>query len=803
MATRSRKSSSDSEDAGDQAAGELGPPGGAKPATLFSAGGRCSAAIRRQGVRGERQHPGRTASGSDQRRRDAADAARRRPRPRRPRSWRRRVRFRPGDALDGVGPAAPAAGDPLDDLVVDLGALHRVVAGEVEVPELGGPTAPRDVEPGEVAAAAAAPAGPRVGQVGHHVVPRLQSRPLACGVWRQPIQPIPRGEPILSVAASSVFDMSTHVERRSRGPAARWESQRTFDELGRPLRDVTFCVVDLETTGGSAAGGSMITEIGAVKVRGGEVLGEFQTLVNPHQAIPPFIAVLTGITDSHGRGRADHRPGAPRLPRVRAGLRPGRAQRAVRRGLPQALRARPGSALAALRGARHRVPGPPSGHPRRDAELQAELARPGSSAPRRHPTTARSRDARATVDVLHGLIERLGNLGVQTLEELQTYTSRVTPAQRRKRHLAEHLPHAPGVYLFRDDRRSGPLRRHVEGPPDPGPHATSPPPRPAPGWVRWSTLAHRVDGIVCATPLEAHIRELRLIAEHKPKFNRRSRFPERVHWVKLTVEPWPRLSLVRRVIDDGADYLGPVLLPQGRRTRGRRAARDVPGAAVRRPPPRAPGAQRLRARGDGPVPLPLQPGASPQEDYAEMVDAAPREHRRVPRASVVGAAGAAHGRCWPASSGSRRPAGSATGSPRSSAAPPASQRLKALTRCPEIVAARKEDGRWAVHVVRHGRLAAAGVIPSGADAMRVGPELQASAETVLPGPGPLPASTAEETELLLRWLESDGVRLVHVDGEWTCPVGGATRHLALHDAVEASRRSLVAVRPVSAATVGR
>ena len=42
----------------------------------------------------------------------------------------------------------------------------------------------------------------------------------------------------------------------------------------------------------------MITEIGAVKVRGGEVLGEFQTLVNPHAAIPPFIAVLTGITNS-------------------------------------------------------------------------------------------------------------------------------------------------------------------------------------------------------------------------------------------------------------------------------------------------------------------------------------------------------------------------------------------------------------------------------------------------------------------------------------------------------------------------
>ena len=62
-------------------------------------------------------------------------------------------------------------------------------------------------------------------------------------------------------------------------------------------------------------------------------------------------------------------------------------------------------------------------------------------------------DARATVDVLHGLMERLGGLGVHTLEELQTFSSRVSPLVRRKRHLAEHLPHAPGVYLFRDERR--------------------------------------------------------------------------------------------------------------------------------------------------------------------------------------------------------------------------------------------------------------------------------------------------------------------------------------------------------------
>lgn len=103
-----------------------------------------------------------------------------------------------------------------------------------------------------------------------------------------PRDAVPRVATTLSVARSTVPGMST----------TGWEAQRTFDELGRPLRDLTFCVVDLETTGGSAAQGSMITEVGAVKVRGGEVLGEFQTLVDPGTPIPPFIAVLTGISNA-------------------------------------------------------------------------------------------------------------------------------------------------------------------------------------------------------------------------------------------------------------------------------------------------------------------------------------------------------------------------------------------------------------------------------------------------------------------------------------------------------------------------
>ncbi|MBV9857899.1 MAG: hypothetical protein JOY82_25790 [Streptosporangiaceae bacterium] len=63
-----------------------------------------------------------------------------------------------------------------------------------------------------------------------------------------------------------------------------------------PLAELDFAVVDLETTGWSP-GESGITEIGAVRVRGGRVLAEFATLVNPGAPLPPGIEELTGITD--------------------------------------------------------------------------------------------------------------------------------------------------------------------------------------------------------------------------------------------------------------------------------------------------------------------------------------------------------------------------------------------------------------------------------------------------------------------------------------------------------------------------
>ena len=77
--------------------------------------------------------------------------------------------------------------------------------------------------------------------------------------------------------------------------------------------------------------------------------------------------------------------------------------------------------------------------------------------------------------------------------------------------------------------------------------------------------------------------------------------------------------------------------------------------------------------------------------------------------------------------------------------------------------------------MRFGRLAGSSRSPRGADPMPYVEALSASAEVVAPAPAPAPAALPEECEKILRWLEEPGVRLVSVDGVWSCPVGGASR----------------------------
>ena len=360
---------------------------------------------------------------------------------------------------------------------------------------------------------------------------------------------------------------------------------------------------------------------------------------------------------------------------------------------------------------------------------------------------------------------------MHTLEELASYTSRVSPAQRRKRWLADGLPEQPGVYLFKDgDGRvlyvgtSVNIRTRVRS------YFTASEQRTR--MAEMVRLAESVTPIVCATTLEAEVRELRLIAEHKPRYNRRSKTPERATWVKLTVEAFPRLSIVREVRGDGARYIGPF---------GSRGSAEAAVAAVheviplrqcvqRLSPTRPVGSCVLADMGRCGAPC---TGAQSVQEYAAVVQDAVHalagDSRDVvtalrTRMGVAGRPGAVRGRRHPARpharAGARHgpgPADRAAGREPARSSPPA----------------RPPPAGWEVIVVRHGRLAASTVSPRGADPMPYVDAVRTSAEVVLPAPWPSPAAIPEETEKILRWLESPGVRIVDLDGEWTCPVGGA------------------------------
>jgi DNA polymerase-3 subunit epsilon len=123
------------------------------------------------------------------------------------------------------------------------------------------------------------------------------------------------------------------------------------------------------------------------------------------------------------------------------------------------------------------------------------------------------------------------------------------------------------------------------------------------------------------------------------------------------------------------------------------------------------------------------------------------------------------------------------------------QRLAGLTTLTEVVAARPgASGGWELSIVRRGRLVAAGVSPAGEHPRRTIDMLLSTAETVLPGPGPVPAATPEESERILAWFERPETRLVRVEARdahgWASPARGAGRWrtlLAMADAAMSAR----------------
>jgi DNA polymerase III subunit epsilon len=560
------------------------------------------------------------------------------------------------------------------------------------------------------------------------------------------------------------------------------------------LRETTFVVVDLETTGGRPSGENhdAITEIGAVKVRGGVILGELATLVDPGRSIPPQIVSLTGITTAMVCD-------APTIDSV----------------LPSFLEFSRGAVLVAhnagfdigfLRAAAERAhitwPRPPvlctvrlarrvlTRDEAPSVRLSA-LARLFGAATT--PTHRALDDARATVDVLHGLIERVGNQGIQTYTELRSYLPDVTPAQRRNRHLAAPLPHRPGVYLFRGPASevlyvgtAVDLRRRV------GQYFNGADPRTR--IKEMASLATAVDHVECAHDLEAGVRELRLLAAHAPPYNRRSKFPHRWWWVVLTDEAFPRFSTVRAPKHDCA--VGPF--------RSRADAVQTAALLARFTGVRTCAARLGQSAFHGPrcPEREVSPCPAPRDIHAADYAGAPLRARALIEgtdsqalADVLSHITALAGRARYETAARLRDHATIAIDVLWRG-----QRLRALAGVDELVAARPDGaGGWHLAVIRHGQLAAAGNALRGVPPMPVVDAICAGAQAVLPSQAPLGGALVEETALIARWLAQPGVRIVRAEPGYASPAGSAGRFA---DWAASARSARVAAEQLAETTSG-
>ena len=81
----------------------------------------------------------------------------------------------------------------------------------------------------------------------------------------------------------------------------------TVNIVVRPNKEVmldqTYVVFDFETTGFNAGGADSIIEIGAVKIKNGEILEKYDELINPGRPLPQKIIDVTNITDDMLEGK--------------------------------------------------------------------------------------------------------------------------------------------------------------------------------------------------------------------------------------------------------------------------------------------------------------------------------------------------------------------------------------------------------------------------------------------------------------------------------------------------------------------
>ncbi len=515
--------------------------------------------------------------------------------------------------------------------------------------------------------------------------------------------------------------------------------QGSFDDLGRNLADTTFVVVDLETSGGSPAMAG-ITEIGAVKVRGGEVIGEFQTLINPGEDIPAFITVLTGITNAMVIKAPSIQESFPALLEFFGS--PAETV-LVAHNAPFDM----GFLKAAAKNNDYLWPN----YPVVDTARLARQVLTKDEVPncklatlaiffdaQTSPTHRALDDARATVDVLHGIFDRLGSFGVTTLEELKGFSTRITNAQREKKHLASTIAQAPGVYIFRGAKNeplyvgtSRNLKNRVRS------YFTAAETRKR--IHEMIALTDHVDTIVCATILEAQVRELRMINEHKPHYNKRSRFQEKAIWLKLRHKPMVRFYAIQgnKTIAEHEIWCGPF--------GGREEAQSAMDAIHHHY---------------------MDVSLFSTHDLREITQGLNQKMISLSEEELFEEAANVRNQISALVRGVSR-----------------GHHIRALTSLAEIVIAKPAtvEGRWEFTCIRYGRLAGSALSTPGIDIHHTIESLTLTAEVVVDDGSILPASSHEEVEKLLSYIDSEGVRIVSLKGQWALPVFGSTAPIVVEE----------------------
>ena len=360
-----------------------------------------------------------------------------------------------------------------------------------------------------------------------------------------------------------------------------WRStQLTLDE-------VDFVVIDTETTG-LRPGHDRVIEIAGIRLRGGEVIDTFQTLVDPKRRLPPFIVQFTGITQE----MVNKAPTAEQI-------------------LPDFLRFSAGATLVG-----HNV-GFDIGFLSYEAQLLGQvfpidgidtilLARRFLTGLRRFkldvvaehlkiPAANRHRamgDSKVTAAVFLKLLERARQQGILTLGHLQrrlqlpvTWSGDITDASLTKQ--VEHFridgklsaasamprpngslllnpawkrdfPSKPGVYLMKDEHAQVIYVGKAKCLKD----------RLASYYSQPLGYTRKMDGLlqsvreietrVLGSELEALLVESQLIKQLQPAYNVQLRNYELYPFIKIDIQhSFPRVYATREVAADGARYFGP------------------------------------------------------------------------------------------------------------------------------------------------------------------------------------------------------------------------------------------------------